>query len=64
MILDSIINFAPVLGVVWNWIKKIVSTRVGMFLVLKGTLFFSFLNIYLFFLVSSINGFMTLVSPR
>ncbi|MCI5120261.1 MAG: hypothetical protein D3908_03530, partial [Candidatus Electrothrix sp. AUS4] len=29
--LDSVINFAPVLGVVWNWIKKIVSTRVGMF---------------------------------
>ncbi|MCI5120273.1 MAG: hypothetical protein D3908_03590 [Candidatus Electrothrix sp. AUS4] len=44
MILDSVINFAPVLGVVWNWIKKIVSTRVGMFLVLKATIFFLFLK--------------------
>lgn len=40
MILDSVINFAPVLGVVWKWVKSFALSRLTMFLVLKGTVFF------------------------
>jgi hypothetical protein len=40
MILDSVINFVPVLGVVWKWAKSFALSRVTMFLVAKGIVFF------------------------
>lgn len=40
MLLDSILNMTPVVGTVWKWVKGLAVSRVGMFLTMKGILFF------------------------